>query len=199
MTETTMEEVERLNPQFKWNRRKTRRIIKWRAEQLWVGSYAMGCRGHPGIVVTRCYDPRWSVGDLYGADVEIESLVDGNVESCSIFHCAPLSISKEYALERAEYHKTYHALDEAIKYSGFPPEEIKRDYWEYWISKGCLYYVLSDMDGNTIRSQSVMTLEDAQKEIDRLTADWAVKNGISNPRMVDFRTYPAPPTLFEIS
>jgi hypothetical protein len=199
MTETTMEEVERLNPQFRWDRRKTRRAIKRRAERLWVGSYAMGCRGHPGIVVTRRYDPRWPVWAMYGADVEIKSLVDGNVESCSIFHCAPETVPEKYAIERAEYHKTHHSLDEAIKYGGFPPEEIKRDYWDYWIAKGALYYVLSDMDGNTIRSSAVKTREEAQEEIDRLSADWAVKNGISNPRMVDFRTYPAPPTLFEIS
>lgn len=104
VTETLIEEIERLNPQFKWNWRKTKRIIKWRAKQLTPNiSYAWGCRGHPGLVVSRNWCRDMGHRDLYSADVEIKSLIDGNVESCSIFYCAPLAVSKKEAFEYADY------------------------------------------------------------------------------------------------
>lgn len=192
-------EVEHLNPHFRWNWRKIKRIIKWRAAQLTPGiSYALGCSGHPGLVISRRYWPNWGVGDLMGADIEIKSLVDGHEESCSIFHCAPEAISRAEAMQRAEYMRTHHSFDVSIRYGGFSPEEIKRDYWDYWINKGSIYYVLSDHDGQTSRSGAVMNKEDAEQEVARLSMGWAVENGITNPRIVDFRTYPAPPTLLEL-
>ncbi len=94
MTETTMEEIERLNPQFKWSRRKTKRYIKKLYKRLRLNSYAMGCRGHPGILVKKSYHEQ----HMHGADCEIRSLIDDVVESCSIFHCGPTPLAVAYAL-----------------------------------------------------------------------------------------------------
>lgn len=64
------------------------------------------------------------------------------------------------------------------------------------VDGGKLYYVLSGMDGKTMTPDRVMTREDADAEIKRLSQPWFDGRGIDNLRIVDFRTYPAAPTLF---
>lgn len=194
MTEDAMAEMERLNPQFRWNWRKVKSVIKWRAARLIPNiTYAMGCRGHPGLVVKRCYDPNWPLAALYGADVEIKSLVDGVVESCSIFNCAPQAISRDYAEREAELIRTTHDFDIAALH-GHTIEDI-REWRDEWVSSGVLWYVLSDQDGYTVRSSAAMTRENAEKEVERLSGEWFVNGGISNPRIVEMLSYPAPPKI----
>ena len=196
--ETTMEEVERLNPHFQWNWRKIKKIIKWRGKQLTPNiSYALGCRGHPGLVVERCYNPRWSRQNLYGADVAIKSLVDGVEESCSLWHCSPEAISKQEAEKRAEEIRTTHDFDLSVQY-GYPVEEVKR-WCQDWIGRGVLYYVLHDQEGYVVRSTQAFTKVEAEKEVASLQSDWIVKRGeITNPRIVDMLTYPTPIKSFSI-
>ena len=113
----SMEEIEALNPHFLWSRRKTKRRVKSLAKKLIPNvTYAMGCRGHPGLVVQK---DAFFDSDIHGAGVEIKSLVDGIEESCSIFHCCPQPIDKEYALELAQYMKTHHWMDVSIKYKNY--------------------------------------------------------------------------------
>lgn len=188
----SMEEVEELNPHFKWPWRKQKRRVKSLAKKLIPNvTYAMGCRGHPGLVVKKDYHPddhrTWV---LMGADVEIKSLVDGVEESCSVYHCVPHIITKEEAERRAEFTKTHHSLDVSVEFGGYTPEEM-REYWDNWIKEGMTWYVLWDQDGQVVRSSSVMTIESARAEIERMDQ---VFPGC-NPRKVDMRTYPAAPKL----
>ena len=198
--ETTMEEIERLNPQFNWDPRKIKKIIKWRAAQLAPNhAYAMGCRGHPGLVIERNYDPRWSHWALCGADVSIKSLVDGIEESCSIWHCAPMAISKEEAERRAEEIRTIHDFDLSIMY-GHSVEDVQ-EWWNDWRELGVSWYVLHDQDGSVVRSSQAFTKDEAEEEIargNRMIAEGWWK-GITNLRMVDMTTYPAPPKLFDLT
>lgn len=80
------------DPKCLWDGRKKKRFAKKIAKRLRVGSYAFGCTGHPGIVVSN---------ELYSNEkdgvIEIESIVNGNVETCSTYHCCPDSTSKEIA------------------------------------------------------------------------------------------------------
>lgn len=185
-------EVEELNPHFRWDGRKQKRRVKSLAKKLIPNvTYAMGCRGHPGLVVKKDYEPDWPVGHLMGADVEIKSLIDGIEESCSIYHCVPTLITREYAERRAEYAKTHHCLDVSVEFDGWDAEEIRRDYWDNWIKEGITWYVLWDKDGQVVRSTSAMTLDSARSEIERMDK---VFPGC-NPRKVDMRTYPGAPTL----
>lgn len=182
-----------LNPHFNHNWRKRKRRVKSLAKKLIPNvTYVMGCRGHPGLVVEKTYHPdSHKAWELFGSDVEIKSLIDGNVESCSIYHCVPEVITREYAERRAEYAKTHHCLDVSVEFDGWDAEEIRRDYWDDWIADGRTWYVLWDQDGHVVRSSGVMTIESAEQEIDRMNT---VFPGC-NSRMVDFRTYPAAPTL----
>ena len=99
----SIDEVEELNPHFRWNRRKQKSRVKHRAKKLGLNSFAIGCRGHAGIVTTKTLYR----GDWTGSDVDIASLIDGVEGSCSIYHCAPTPISREYAmwLSRPENHE----------------------------------------------------------------------------------------------
>jgi hypothetical protein len=194
----TMSEVERLNPQFRWDWRKTKSVIKWRAKQLIPNvSYALGCRGHPGLVITRNYDPDWSHWQLYGADVEIRSLVDGVEESCSIFHCAPQAISKAEAFRRKEQIETIHTFDISVS-EGYSIEEVQ-EWAREWYERGVRYYVLSEQNGVTVRSGPAYTEQDAIEQVAKLSKEWFVNNGITNPRMVDLWTYPVPPQVVKLA
>jgi hypothetical protein len=200
VTETLQEEIIRLNPKMKWNWRKTKKSIKKRAASLIPHvSYALGCRGHPGLVIERNYWPDWSLRDLYGSDVVIKSLVDGIEESCSIYSCAPQALSKEEAFRRAEEIRTVHDFDQSVRY-GYPVEQVK-GWCQDWINQGVLYYVLHDQEGHVVRSAQAFTKEDAEADIARtlrLAAEGWIKDP-GNPRMVDMLTYPASITSFEVS
>lgn len=176
-------------------RRQSKRIIKARSKSLRVGKYARGCRGHPGIVIERNYDPNYTYTpiDLFGVDVIIKSLVDGIEESCSIKHCNPEPMDENSAKEEAEYIKTHHSYDCAVR-QGFPIDEIK-SWHEGWMKNGVCYYVLSEQNGYTVRSIPAYTKEEAKTEVMRLSSQWFVDRGISNPHIVDMLTYPAPPTV----
>lgn len=177
------------------SRRKQKRIIKSRARQLIPNvTYALGCRGHPGLVVERSFDPRWCVGDLYSADVGIKSLIDGNVESCSIYHCAPEPLFPEYAKEWGAFGREHHQFDTMIRYGGFRPEEII-EWRNSCLEEGRTFYVLSDMDGETLRDGVFYTEERARGEFARLDDPWFVDRGITNVRIVDGMCYPRPPEL----
>lgn len=190
-----MAEIEELNPHFRWGPRKSKRRIKRLAKKLVPNkTHAYGCRGHPGLVVAKNYGPGWALGDLFGADVEIRSLVDGGIESCSIFHCAPTVVDREYAIEVAEYTKTHHAADVWIKYNGSSIKDVAALLYQ-WVSEGRVYYVLSDFEGNTARPSRVLTKADAEDEVERLTTHF---KHVTNVRIVDFLTYPAAPTLVSI-
>ena len=142
----SIEEVEALNPHFRWCKRKVKRLVRWRANQLAIGSMAWGCRGHPGIVVKKYYHP----SDPYGADVEIKSLVDGIVEGCSIFHCAPQSEPDHaFGFAFAEYCKRHGMTMATIK---FYPNSFKR--WEdefFDPSSTCSYVKSMRADGKTVQ------------------------------------------------
>jgi hypothetical protein len=189
----TPEEMEQLNPPHRWNWRKVKSVIKARAKSLTPHvSYAWGCRGHPGLVIERNYWPGWTHQQLYGADVVIKSLIDGIEESCSIWHCAPMAMSREDAEQRAAEIRVTHDFDLSVKY-GHTLEDVK-SWHDDWVSRGVLHYVLHDQDGFTVRSTQAFTKEDADKEIERLR--FFEPNGITNPRMVDMLTYPVPITSF---
>jgi len=85
--------VEGINPHFFWDRRKKKRELSKRSRKLRVGNYAIGCSGNPGIVVFN----NWYPGDIFNSYVKIKSLVDGNIESCSMYNCSPDPITKEFA------------------------------------------------------------------------------------------------------
>lgn len=131
---------------------------------------------------------------MFGASVEITSLVDGIEEGCSIYHCSPMPISKEEAEQRVEEIRTTHNADLSVKY-GYSVEEVK-SWIQHWINEGSLYYVLSDQNGHTVRSMGVLTKEKADKEIERLKQ--FENKGVANPRMVDMLTYPTPIKSFTI-
>jgi hypothetical protein len=182
-------------PQDRWNWRKVKRVIKQRAKKLTPGmSYAWGCRGHPGLVIERNYWPGWSHSDLYSADVVIRSLVDGVEESCSIFSCAPMAIPEEEAKRRASEIQTIHSFDLSVMY-GYDKDKL-RGWLKDWLDRGVKYYVLHDQGGYVVCSSRAFTIEDAEAEVTRLQADWIKERGeITNPRIVDMLTYPAPITL----
>lgn len=118
------EEIEALNPHFKWDRRKQKRRVMSQAKKLANGTYAIGCRGHPGIIQNKIIRP----ADIHGSDLEVVSLLDGCEGSCSIYHCCPTPISKDWALWLAmpfnyEVDKLVRSLSWFVWYD---------DFDEYW-------------------------------------------------------------------
>jgi len=83
------------------DRRKEKRVANWLRKKCGWGKYVESCRGHPGIVVKTCFP----IGDLWGDSVDIKSLVDGVVESCSLRHCGIYPMPN--AVEQAEYWKKH--------------------------------------------------------------------------------------------
>lgn len=88
---------------LKRNRRKDKHRHNYQARMLKFGTYAMGCRQHPGVVVETEIYP----SDIWGSSIGIKSLVDGVVESCSLMHCSPDPIPKELAEKYAAYFKKH--------------------------------------------------------------------------------------------
>lgn len=106
------------------NRREAKRYINWMAKRLAVGAYAFGCRGHAGIVVKKIIRGH-SWQEVYCSDVEIKSLVDGGIESCSVWHCAPEPLEKDFAIEYTAYMMKHGEKMATLKYF---PESYK--HWE---------------------------------------------------------------------
>jgi len=65
----SIEEIEELNPHFRWCKRKMKSRVKHLAKKLALNSFAIGCRGHAGIVVEKTIYH----SDITGSDVEIAS------------------------------------------------------------------------------------------------------------------------------
>ena len=76
-----------------YDKRKIKRRVRNLYKKLATNSFAIGCRGHPGVVVDKCF----SYQDIHGAEVGIVSLMDGVESSCSVFHCSPDPICGDYA------------------------------------------------------------------------------------------------------
>ena len=199
IVEPTQQEIKRLDPKFTWNWRKVKSVIKKKAQRLIPNvTYVIGCRGHPGIVIERNYWYNWSHQSLCGADVAIKSLVDGIEESCSIWHCSPMVISKEEAEIRVHQIKTMNAFDIALIH-GYSMEKTLI-WYNSWINEGLLYYVLHDQNGYEVRSNRVYTKEEAEEEVKRgnRMIDQGKWKDVSNLRIVDMLTYPAPITSFTV-
>lgn len=76
-----------------FNRRSSKKRMNVKAKKLALNSFAIGCRGHVGIIIEKSVTPR----DPHGASVTILSLIDGVEESCSMLHCSPSPVTGEYA------------------------------------------------------------------------------------------------------
>lgn len=93
-------EVERLNPQFKWNWRRVKKRNRKRIEALVRHGYFEDCNYMPCKVTKLNY-----YGKRYDGDVDGESLIPGRHGChCSILHCAPVALTEEEAKERAAFY-----------------------------------------------------------------------------------------------
>ena len=119
-----MTDNEDLNPHFRYDRRKIKRIHNKRARLLRVGNYALGCRGHPGVIVTASI----FTNDFWGSDIQIKSLVDDIVESCSIMHCAPTPLKKDNAIAMAVDYPLLSKREFSRKWNPWHDDEM----WEEW-------------------------------------------------------------------
>ncbi len=105
------------------NRRKDRRVANYLRRTCGYGKYVTGCRGHPGIVVKTFFD------EGSGVDVDIQSLVDGTIEACSLTHCGIVPLSKKDAIEQAEYRKKYGEAATWAKYDSESLYEWIENYY----------------------------------------------------------------------
>ena len=124
MTDVEAEELVEYQRNRRHSRRQLKRIVKGRLRRLPIGSYAFGCRGHPTRVVKKHFHP----GELFGADCDLESLVDGVVESCSIYHCNPEPIGDAYALEYADYMKRHGKQMAEVKFHPAFYDDMEKTY-----------------------------------------------------------------------
>ena len=169
-----MEEVERLNPQLKWDRRKVKRVVNKRVRALNEAGYAWGCRGHPGEVTELNWYPNYP----YSSDCTIKSLIDGVEESCSMFHCNPqpckltdvqpfVDFAKEAGLTRAnikfdlDNYRYWEGLFHKAKLNGGnvpDPHDSNRTYKDEW-ALSCKtaqeYMNLSDEDWDFYQAELV--------------------------------------------
>ncbi len=83
---------------LKRNRRKAKHRHNRLARECRWGHYALGCRGHPGIIVETHVYP----GDIWGSSIVIKSLIDGVEESCSLMNCVPERISHDEAMRQCD-------------------------------------------------------------------------------------------------
>lgn len=87
-------------------RRQEKRKIGRRTKRLAMNSFAMNCRGHPGVITEKYYN-----------DVSITSLIDGVESSCSIYHCNPDPLSRGYAFWFADpFNYRLNAIDRTLKW-----------------------------------------------------------------------------------
>jgi hypothetical protein len=121
-----------------WCRRKKKRFISKMAKSLPVGSYALGCRSHPGVVTKRC----WYPGQIYGADITIKSLIDGVEEGCDLYHCCPDGLFPEYAIWSSdpENHELVGLEANAASWDNLGTEDRIEyfDLYEKWLIKSKL-------------------------------------------------------------
>ena len=78
---------------MKHDQRKSKRRVIRLYKKLATNSFAIGCRGHPGIVQNK----RFTYLDVHGADLDVVSLLDGSAGSCSVFNCSPDPITGDFA------------------------------------------------------------------------------------------------------
>lgn len=80
-----------------YDRRKKKRRINRARKQAAFGNIVMDCRGHPGKVVECSSGYGYGKGyiDMYDDDCMIQSLFDGTISSCSLYHCGPPKLNKK--------------------------------------------------------------------------------------------------------
>ncbi len=102
-------------------RRQEKRKIGRRTKRLAMHSFAMNCRGHPGVITEKYYN-----------DVSITSLIDGVESSCSIYHCNPDPITRGYAFWLANpFNYRLNSIDCSLKwfleFDGYDKNYTKED------------------------------------------------------------------------
>lgn len=172
----SIEEVEALNPHFKWDKRKQKRSVMSRAKKLANGTYALGCRGHPGIIQNKVIRPQ----DIHGSDLDVVSLLDGVEGSCSIYHCSPDPISKEWALWLSkpfnhELSRLNSALIWCSKYD---------DFHEHWTIEQHKEYIIKDRQKVDLLLTLNPSIEEA-KIVDRLRKAYDDLISGVTPELVD--------------
>ena len=100
---------------LKKNRRKDKRYLNHMLKKLHVGMYVEDCRYHPCIVTEQ---NRWD------ADFSCKSLLNDRPNSCSIYHCGPVPLTREQAFERRDFICEHGWEAYLIKYIGFTEETI---------------------------------------------------------------------------
>lgn len=92
--------IEKLNPHFRWDWRKSKKHVRNRYQALSRLGYYCDCNGMPAKITDLYYYSKFCGGEVDG-----ESMVPGkHATSCSLFNCAPQAISKEEAEERARFY-----------------------------------------------------------------------------------------------
>jgi len=113
----TIEEVERLNPQFKWNWRKTKKMIRNLSAELKRKGYFEDCYSRPcKITKLNPYYGDWPRHCIYDADVEGECLVEPGGSSCGLFSCGPLPLTESEAKEREKFYREFGEKDYYKRY-----------------------------------------------------------------------------------
>lgn len=99
--------------------RKTKRRVNKIRKAYHVGSYVVSCNGHPSIVTEKddfsFYNQRWA---LFEGSYKTKSLIDGREDSCSIFHCPLIEVSKTWAMELVNDMKNLSEYELNSKYQG---------------------------------------------------------------------------------
>jgi hypothetical protein len=83
--------------------------------------YVIDCRWHPCKVI----DFGWHPQDLYGASVDVESLVDTKLSSCSFFHCGIDLVTEKRAFEMRDYFKERGEYRYLIDIIGYTEPQLK--------------------------------------------------------------------------
>jgi hypothetical protein len=82
--------------------------------------YVIDCRWHPCKVLTFGWHPQ----DLYGASLDVESLIDGLVSSCSMFHCGITDVNEIKAFEMRDYYHKYGEHRYFIDIIGYSEKDL---------------------------------------------------------------------------
>ena len=172
----SIEEVEALNPHFKWDRRKQKRRVMSQAKKLANGTYAIGCRGHPGIIQNKIIRPQ----DIHGSDLDVVSLLDGVGGSCSIYHCCPEPISREWALWLSKpFNYEANSLARSLKWF-----YAYDDFHKHWTIEQHRQEIIKTRD----KVYSLLKLDDSPESIlivEQLQASYDVLIDGTEPPLVD--------------
>jgi len=129
-----IEEIEELNPHWKWDWRKKKKLVRNRSDAIERLGYFENCSYMPAKV-TKVYPYRTSnPSSMYGSSVEGTDLVRNCGCSCSMFHCAPIPLSEKEALERVSYFEENGMVEYMVKYLCDTPEQ-KTEMRNYYAEK----------------------------------------------------------------